>query len=481
MKRKALFQLCVCLLLLIAIVPAGLSAESFADSAFESVWKRTDKPIAEGRTARSWMWGPEPFTGAVYEAYAESPGGSRMVQYFDKSRMEINDPNGNRSSQWFVTNGLLVREMVDGRVQTGDSSFETRSPAQEAVAGDPIANNPNCPTYASFTYLSWDRAENRSGQKATATLARDGTVGDDSSKTGYGSTEIAHYEEATGHNVPQVLWTFMNQSGLIYSGGSYYNAKVVDWLFAMGYPISEPYWTRCTVGGVEKDVLVQLFERRVLTYTPSNSAGWQVEMGNVGQHYYKWRYGADAPPAPPTPPPQNVFSGSGDTVISFDRTAEPAIVHIVGNTGSHHFAVTSYGSQGEYINLLVNTLDPYDGIRPLDFEGEHATRFEVNATGAWTIEILPISAAHTLWVPGSLSGSGDDVIVLAGNTPDLATISGNSVSHHFAVIGYGSSGNYLDLLVNTIDPYEGTVMLDRTTHFLEIDAEGQWVISITER
>jgi hypothetical protein len=36
------------------------------------------------------------------------------------------------------------------------------------------------------------------------------------------------------------------------------------------------------VGGVTKPVLVQLFERRVLTYTPGNPAGFEVEMGNVG-------------------------------------------------------------------------------------------------------------------------------------------------------------------------------------------------------
>ena len=45
------------------------------------------------------------------------------------------------------------------------------------------------------------------------------------------------------------------------------------------------------VGGVERDVLLQCFERRCLTYTPSNPDGWKVEMGNVGRHYYAWRYG----------------------------------------------------------------------------------------------------------------------------------------------------------------------------------------------
>ncbi|HUZ03363.1 MAG TPA: hypothetical protein VMU89_23715, partial [Thermomicrobiaceae bacterium] len=60
--------------------------------------------------------------------------------------------------------------------------------------------------------------------------------------------------------------------------------------YATGYPLTEAYWTSVLVGGVSRQVLVQVFERRVLTYTPANPSGWQVEAGNVGQHYYTWRY-----------------------------------------------------------------------------------------------------------------------------------------------------------------------------------------------
>jgi hypothetical protein len=63
-------------------------------------------------------------------------------------------------------------------------------------------------------------------------------------------------------------------------------------------PISEAYWTRARVGTIPRDVLVQAFERRVLTYSPDNPAGSRVEMGNVGQHYLAWR-GSAAPPPPP--------------------------------------------------------------------------------------------------------------------------------------------------------------------------------------
>ncbi len=81
------------------------------------------------------------------------------------------------------------------------------------------------------------------------------------------------------------------QRGVIFENGRYTQGPILDWLFVVGRPISEPYWARVKVAGVEKDVLMQAFERRVLTYTPDNATEWRVEMGNVGQHYLRWRYG----------------------------------------------------------------------------------------------------------------------------------------------------------------------------------------------
>ena len=70
--------------------------------------------------------------------------------------------------------------------------------------------------------------------------------------------------------------------------------------YATGYPIAEAYWANVKVDGKPRDVLMQCFERRCLTYAPTNPVEWQVEMGNVGQHYYKWRYNATIPTEPPT-------------------------------------------------------------------------------------------------------------------------------------------------------------------------------------
>ena len=101
------------------------AASSFADPAFQGVWQHTDLPVASQSTVRTWIWGPGP-NQTLFESYN---GHNRQVEYFDKSRMEINDPAADRKSQWFVTNGLLAKELVSGEMQLGDNSFEKHAPA----------------------------------------------------------------------------------------------------------------------------------------------------------------------------------------------------------------------------------------------------------------------------------------------------------------------------------------------------------------
>ncbi|MGI8690662.1 MAG: hypothetical protein ACR2M3_18935, partial [Thermomicrobiales bacterium] len=80
--------------------------------------------------------------------------------------------------------------------------------------------------------------------------------------------------------------------GITIQNGQTVNGPLFDPpFFVVGLPITEAYWTTAMVGGVAKTVLVQAFERRVLTYTPSNPDPFKVEMGNVGQQYVAWRYG----------------------------------------------------------------------------------------------------------------------------------------------------------------------------------------------
>ena len=332
--------------------PAGQTG--FAHAAFQRLWERTDRPVASGAVTRTWFWGPGPNGPAMTERNAESPGGERQVQYFDKSRMEINNPTANQNDPSFVTNGLLTVELISGRMQVGAGAYEERGPACIGVTGDP--NDTNAPTYASMqrvsnTTIADHFATSAMGQAVTATYARTGDVGADASKAAMAETKIAFFDDVTKHNIPEVFWTFLNQSGQVYENGQLTNGQLINpWYYASGRPISEAYWTRASVAGKMIDVLVQMYERRVLTYTPVNPAGWRVEMGNIGQHYYDWRYksaGACGPAA------------KGD--ITFQVFGEPAELAVFQEVVKTYGAVNPnvkvqlnhIPAQGDHINRLL--------------------------------------------------------------------------------------------------------------------------------
>jgi hypothetical protein len=116
---------------------------------------------------------------------------------------------------------------------------------------------------------------------------------------------IAYFEPVTGHNIPDVFWAYLQQQTKIIQDGKLVTGPLFyPWMQVTGYPISEPYWSYVKVAGTYTDVLIQAYERRVLTYVPHLQTGFKVQMGNIGQHYYDWRYlntGGGGGPGPATP------------------------------------------------------------------------------------------------------------------------------------------------------------------------------------
>ncbi len=296
MGRKSGLAWLVSGLLSVLLPLTAMAASNFNDPNFKTTWERVDKPVQDlAGTGRGYTWGP-PAPGSEKVASEPYNGGTRKVQYFDKARMEINNPAGNPNDLFYVTTGLLVKELVTGNRQDGDNSFTFVGSSQVQVAGDSNENGANAmaPTYASFrglgTFSGTENGQSKSeGSPVTNRIDKAGQVG---SFTPPEQRLLKGYDPVTQHNVADVFSDYGNLEGLIWNGQSYVQGAVFfgNALYVLGRPITEPYWVRAVVAGTERDVLVQLFERRVLTYTPANPDAFKVEMGNVGQHYYRWRY-----------------------------------------------------------------------------------------------------------------------------------------------------------------------------------------------
>jgi hypothetical protein len=174
--------------------------------------------------------------------------------------------------------------MIAGKVQVGDDEFLPASPANVPLTGDPLEFNPDAPTYASLTSIASighvNAVAQRSGAAVVEVLDKHGAITTRNALAG--QVRYGTYEPTLGHNIADVFDT-------------YFRTLPTDWKMSVGLPLTEPYWVRTNLAGASTWVLVQAFERRILTYTPINRPEWRVEMGNVGRHYFTWRYGVKPP------------------------------------------------------------------------------------------------------------------------------------------------------------------------------------------
>ncbi len=186
-----------------------------------------------------------------------------------------------------------------------------------------------------------------------------------------------------------------------------------------------------------------------------------------------------APTVTPTSPPNPItLTGSGDSVLDISKWDGPAILKATYQGGSN-FIVENYGDTGNLIDLLINEIGNYKGTLPIDFlDGEKTTRLAVTAAGPWEFQIQPLDYARHENIPGTISGVGSDVVILSSGTPDLLKADASQASSNFIILGFGT---HLDLVINEIAPYTGTVILSSDTVLLSIEATGPWSIEITTK
>lgn len=273
----------------VAMLPVREATTSpFASPAFEQIWLRDQNGLLD-------LWGQGPLAWRL-EPYADAPSGRRLVQYFDRGRMELTSEAG--STRTLVTQGRLAWELTTGQIALGSDLTARRPPPDISIDGG--SPDPRVPTYAALARLVGQPATDRTGwpQPIDQWLTADGTL---RTATPPAPVRMGRFVTTTRHNLPDVTVALFDRSPL----------GATAWLETFGYPISEPVWAYYRRGNVAIPALVQVFERRILLYFPSLPADQRFTVANTGRHYYRWRYGSEptAPwpaPLPGTPLPLDV-------------------------------------------------------------------------------------------------------------------------------------------------------------------------------
>ncbi|TVR74445.1 MAG: hypothetical protein EA415_05700, partial [Sphaerobacteraceae bacterium] len=409
------------------VPPYNPHAYDFATDEFQDVWDRTDLAVQDGVTERTWMWGPGANTPLIQEPYVEAGENQlRDVQYTDKSRMEMPWNSADPESPWFITQGLLAYEMMTGKVQVGDAEFVEAFPAQIQVAGDPGSPGP---TYATMGG-AMDNDPRSEDNVIVDVITADGFIfQNEALGPAYGVTDDYWIQE-TGFYVASVFWDFMQSTGTIWDGEGYVDNQPVvpNPFYAVGFPTTPAYWAWVTVNNVEQNVLVQCFERRCLTFTPGNAPEWQVESGNVGQHYFEWRYNQVGDVQIPDPDPAEATSFS---------VSPQSATNAVGDT--HDITVTvldQYGAAFEGADVSASVtetttannahlgveLTPDDATSGADGNATLSYTGAVEGTDTITVEVEGIDASQTVtktWAEYSLNLDPEESTNPLGTTHEI--------------------------------------------------------------
>jgi hypothetical protein len=468
LRRWSLVALVICGTLLLAptwVLFNASAASGFANAAFQSQWQ-------QGEASTPNYWGPLPLAhDGQNEPYVEAPGGSRLVQYFDKARMELTNP-----TTGVVTNGLLANELITGREQIGDATFQQFPPAAIPIAGDP--NNAG-PTYAQLgttaaSLLAATPA--RVGGFITVIVAADGSVTDGGGFAGISmSPAISAYDGTTQHNVLGVFADFRTKVGLA----------------SVGLATSEPFRTTVQIAGTPQSIIAQVFERRVLTYNNNNPDPFKVEFGNIGQHYYTWRYVTNAgsgtgtatttPTTTPTAPiltnPTVTNITPNKATISFTTdvaTCGTAEIRLKGDTNFATNIDSVSCTPGTSVVVTLTSLDPsmqYEvrgaakvGSGPIGYSGIASfTTLSAQPTadsydGNWVNEVTPTQGQFSRLVI-TVTGTSVNVHVYDKGTPadtdvgmQTATFTSDPLTfnlngHHYVISFTDATRTHLNVVV----------------------------------
>lgn len=183
----------------------------------------------------------------------------------------------------------------------------------------------------------------------------------------------------------------------------------------------------------------------------------------------------------PTPLPDPVTLEGNQPDVTDVVSLPTGIYRVVASyTGVGNFIVWSYGEDGSE-DLLFNDLGNYEGEALLPIESD--LRFEVTASGPWTLTVEPIPVTDS-YAGGLLEGQGDRVSDLF--QPD---VTGNRVygySHdgqsNFIVLLYCAGDSFPEYVVNEIGIVEGETIVNVASGpcLWEVTADGTWLLNPEE-
>jgi hypothetical protein len=181
------------------------------------------------------------------------------------------------------------------------------------------------------------------------------------------------------------------------------------------------------------------------------------------------------------------FEGFGEQASPPFELRKGLAIFTMTHSGSSGFFVNLLDEQGEeFLPLLTYQIGSFEGSTALGFDEDEAGTYalDVTADGAWTVVVEQLEPTVAPSVPQTFTGVGPAASPFfhleAGPTTFHMIHDGPS---NFAIELWDSHGNYVDLLVNEIGPFDGSKVIQAPAagvYILDIDADGNWGVAIEQ-
>ena len=185
------------------------------------------------------------------------------------------------------------------------------------------------------------------------------------------------------------------------------------------------------------------------------------------------RTASAVPFVPDGPPPADkTYQGRGNKTVSLDLNDDYTHVAKITHDGSSNFMVDSLTAGGSPVDLVVNEVGDYNGVRLLDAGREAPAKLKIRADGRWKITVMVADKAAK-W-SGKAAGKSDTILRVDPKDPEVRVRFTHKGRSNTTVVLYGAEPG---LLVNEIGRYSGEMSIPTGTEFIEITGDGTWTLT----
>jgi hypothetical protein len=170
-------------------------------------------------------------------------------------------------------------------------------------------------------------------------------------------------------------------------------------------------------------------------------------------------------------PADKTYEGRGDKTINIDLDDDYLHIAKITHTGSSNFMVDSLAADGDPVDLVVNEVGDYSGVRLLDSERATPAKLKIRADGRWKVTVMVADKAAK-WT-GKASGKSDTILQVNPKDPAVRVRFTHKGRSNTTVVLHGKVPA---LLVNEIGRYSGEMSIPTGTDFIEITGDGSWTL-----